>query len=114
MKNNVEKYPDAQEKPLSVKNQIAILLCFKGGFESHHTAEVIASRLHGIQASMEKRNVWHSVKTDLSNQVPLPLVLIKSGFFEKELETIFLVLEDQPVQVINTGLQFLDSYFSAV
>lgn len=103
--NNIEKYEHAG-KQLLTQNQLALLLsiehCILQGMDIFHIVE----RIHSFEADMGRRNLWHSAKTDLAKGVPFHKVLVQTGFFNSQIETIFLAVQD-PQYAVKASIQLL-------
>lgn len=103
--NNIKKYEHAG-KQLLTQNQLALLLSMEQCFLQGMDIFSIVERIHSFEADMGRRNLWHSAKTDLGNGAPFHEVLVQTGFFNSQIETVFLTVQD-PQRAVNASIQLL-------
>lgn len=105
MDNNVEKY-DNSLGTLLAQDQIALLLSIDSCIESGVCFSLILQRIISYEENSLKRAVWRSAGADLSTGTPIYEILVKTGFFSSQVETILLAVQD-PDRALKSAIKYL-------
>jgi type II secretory pathway component PulF len=110
MSNNIAKYIRAG-KPLSTREQLAVILSIDYCLSSGLPIVEVIERLRSFEANDVKRNLLNNVKTDIQNDVPFHEVMVKTGFFDAEVEDILLAVQN-PEQALKASIRFINLVYN--
>ncbi|MEG1350439.1 MAG: hypothetical protein RSD49_20625 [Hafnia sp.] len=111
-KMNIERYPEASGlKELDCRSAHGLLMCLDVGLSNSTTAISMLERIYANEADGPTRAVWGAALTDLKRSVPLPEVLVRTGFFGADFDRIFLLCPDHE-SMFMTVKRYLDTLYS--
>ncbi|MDU8351149.1 hypothetical protein RYA05_04470 [Pseudomonas syringae pv. actinidiae] len=99
------------KKPLLHEDQLVTLLSLLGSMESGIDSITVLERIHALEEDKPTKAAWSSAIANLKSQSSLNEVLVKTGLFSEEIQTILLIIEDTTL-ALKTVIKYFDTRYT--